>query len=226
MFDAAIRVIHEDRQGTLWIGTSRGLNIFKEGKFEAYTTANGLAGNMVLALLEDAEGTLWIGTDGGLSRWQGGRFASFTTQDGLSQDAVNALYLDREQTLWIGTRTGGLFRYQGGKFTAYTTRQGLFSDEIYEILEDDYGYFWMSCRKGIFRVSRRQLEDLDRGASQAISCTAFGRADGLPSVQCNGVAKPAGWKSRDGRLWFPTIRGRRGRGARHQDQRAAAAGAD
>ena len=36
---------------------------------------------------------------------------------------------------------------------------------------------------------------------------AFGKADGLPSVQCNGVAKPAGWKSRDGRLWFPTIRG-------------------
>jgi two-component sensor histidine kinase len=29
----------------------------------------------------------------------------------------------------------------------------------------------------------------------------------MASVQCNGVSKPAGWKSRDGRLWFPTIRG-------------------
>jgi len=26
-------------------------------------------------------------------------------------------------------------------------------------------------------------------------------------VQCNGVAKPGGWKGRDGRLWFPTIHG-------------------
>jgi ligand-binding sensor domain-containing protein/signal transduction histidine kinase len=207
LIDAAIRVIHEDRQGALWIGTSRGLNVFKEGRFETYTTAHGLAGNTVLALLEDSEGSLWIGTDGGLNRWQGGRFATFSTRDGFSQDGVNALYEDRERALWIGTKTSGLVRYQGGKFTACTTREGLFSDEVYEILEDDFGYFWMSCRKGIFRVSRKQLEDLARGAGKTISCTAFGRADGLPSVQCNGVAKPAGWKGEDGRLWFPTIRG-------------------
>jgi signal transduction histidine kinase len=115
--------------------------------------------------------------------------------------------MDRQQTLWIGTRGGGLNRFKAGKFTAYTSKEGLFSDEVYEILEDDFGYFWMSCRKGIFRVSRKQLDDLDRGAIQAIGCTVFGRADGLPSVQCNGLSKPAGWKGKDGRLWFPTIRG-------------------
>jgi ligand-binding sensor domain-containing protein/two-component sensor histidine kinase len=207
LIDAAIRVIHEDRQGTLWVGTSRGLNVFREGTFETYTTTNGLAGDVVLAILEDAEGHLWVGTDGGLSRWQAGQFTNFTTREGLSHNAVNALYEDRERTLWIGTRGGGLNRYQAGKFTACTTRQGLFSDEIYEILEDDYGYFWMSCRKGIFRVSKWQLDDLGRGARPAVTCTAFGRADGLPTIQCNGVAKPAGWKGRDGHLWFATIGG-------------------
>jgi two-component sensor histidine kinase len=207
LFDAAIRVIHEDRQGTLWIGTSRGLNTYKNGKFEGYTMANGLAGNSVWALLEDNAGQVWIGTDGGLSRWQEGQFANFTTREGLSHNSVNALYQDREHTLWIGTRGGGLNRYQAGKFTAYTTRQGLFSDEIYEIVEDDFGCFWMSCRKGIFRVRKKDLDDLDRQAIQVIPCAAFGRVDGLPSIQCNGVAKPAGLKARDGRLWFPTIRG-------------------
>ena len=83
----------------------------------------------------------------------------------------------------------------------------MFSDDIYEILEDDSGSFWMSCRSGIFRVARRDFELLDRGAIQSLTCTAFGRSDGLPTVQCNGIAKPGGWKSRDGRLWFPTIRG-------------------
>jgi signal transduction histidine kinase len=120
---------------------------------------------------------------------------------------VNAIYEDREGTLWIGTKGGGLNRYQGDKFTAYTSRQGLFSDEVYEILEDDSGFFWMSCRKGIFRVNRRDLDALDRGETQVINCIAYGKVDGLVSVQCNGVAKPAGWKGRDGRLWFPTIRG-------------------
>jgi ligand-binding sensor domain-containing protein len=207
LFEAAIRVIHEDRAGALWIGTSRGLNHFKDGKFTGYTTADGLAGNMVFALCEEPDGGMWIGTDGGLSQWNGGNFSRLTMPEGASTNWVNALYLDRDQTLWVGTRGSGLYRMKGGKFIAYTARQGLFSDEVYEILEDDSGYFWMSCRKGIFRVGRKQLEEFAQGIRKTISCTAFGRADGLPSVQCNGVAKPAGWKSRDGRLWFPTIRG-------------------
>jgi len=162
---------------------------------------------MILALCEEADGRLWIGTDGGLGRWDGAKFSRVSLPEGPATNWVNALYLDRGQVLWVGTRGGGLYRYKNNTFTVCTTRQGLFSDEVYEVLEDDFGYFWMSSRKGIFRVSRKQLEDLAQGVRKTVSCTAFGRADGLPSVQCNGVAKPAAWKSRDGRLWFPTIRG-------------------
>lgn len=204
---AAVRVMHEDRQGTLWIGTSKGLSRFHRGVHEAYTTTNGLPGNTVMAICERADGSVWIGTDGGLARWTGTNFTRFTTLDGLSSESVNALYEDRDHTLWIGTRTGGLNRYRDGKFTAYTTRQGLFSDEIFEIVEDDFGYLWMSCRRGIFRVSRKNLDELDRGLIPLVHSTVFGKVDGLASVQCTGVSKPAGWKSRDGRIWFPTIRG-------------------
>ena len=207
LIDAAIRVIHEDERGALWIGTSRGINVLKDGEFESYTPANGLAGNTNLAICEAADKSFWIGTDGGLSHWQGGNFTNFTTRNGLSANYVNALYEDATRTLWIGTRGGGLMRYKNGKFTAYTTKEGLFSDDIYEILEDDLGCFWMSCRRGIFRVSKKDLDDFDRGAVKIISSTGFGRADGMATVQCNGVAKPSGWKGKDGRLWFATIRG-------------------
>jgi signal transduction histidine kinase/streptogramin lyase len=205
LIQQAIRVIHEAKDGTLWIGTSGGLNVVREGKVATFTTADGLAGNLVFVILEDGQGSIWVGTDGGLSRWQSGKFSNFTTREGLSTNWVDALCEDRDHTLWIGTRGGGLNRYKAGKFTAFTTKDGLFSDEVYEIVEDDFGYFWMSCRKGIFRVRKKELDDWD-GKTQ-LACTAFGEADGLPSVQCNGVAKPSAWKGKDGRLWFPTIRG-------------------
>ena len=207
MLDAALRVIHEDRQGALWIGTSKGLNVFRAGKFKTYTPTNGLAGTDVMAICEDASGAIWLGTDSGLSRWHDGQFTTFTTRQGLSHNSVDALYEDADHALWIGTKGGGLNRFKGDKFTAYTTKQGLFSDEIYEIVEDDFGYFWMSCRTGIFRVRKKDFEELDRGAIKVVSTTSFGKADGLLSVQCNGVSKPAGWKGKDGRIWFPTIRG-------------------
>lgn len=216
--DVAVRVIHQDRKGSLWIGTHKGLYVLKPkttqlgcdfmtDKVESYTPQNGLAGGNVMAICEDHQGQCWVGTDGGLSCWEGASFVNYTTRQGLSDNAVDAIYEDSENTLWIGTKSGGLNRFKTGRFTAFTSREGLFSDEIYEIVEDDFGYFWMSCRNGIFRVSKSQLEDFARGAAKSVTSTSFGKADGLLSVQCNGVAKPAGWKGNDGRLWFPTIRG-------------------
>jgi ligand-binding sensor domain-containing protein/signal transduction histidine kinase len=207
LVNAAVLAIHEDRHGALWIGTKGGLVHFKDGKFTTYTAGKGLAGNTNNVILENAKGELWFGMDGGLSRWNAGKFVNFTTAQGLSHNFVNSLFEDSEHTLWIGTKGGGLNRFKDGKFTAYTTRQGMFNDEIFEILEDDSGHFWMSCRNGIFRVRKKDFDDVDAGRSKLVTSTVFGKADGLPSVQCNGVSKPAGWKSRDGRLWFPTIRG-------------------
>ena len=207
LINAAIRVLHQDRNGALWIGTSKGLNVQRPGGLETFTTTNGLPGVNVTAICETRAGPIWIGTDGGLSRWADGKFSSVTTRDGLSHRDVNAIYEDADETLWVGTRSGGLNRFRGGKWTSYTTAQGLFSDEIYEIIEDDWGNFWMSCRRGIFRVSKQTFAALDAGTIQKLTSTLFVRADGLATVQCNGVAKPAGWKSRDGQIWFPTIRG-------------------
>jgi ligand-binding sensor domain-containing protein/two-component sensor histidine kinase len=201
-----VHAIYEDPEGSLWVGTKFGLNILKGGKLTAYTTAKGLAGNVVMVIHEDSRGRVWLGTDGGLSQWNRGKFTNFTTHDGLPNNLINAIHEDSDHALWVGTK-GGLSRFKDGKFVSYTSKQGLFSDEIYEILEDDFGNFWMSCRTGIFRVSKKDFEAVDQGAVKAVTCTVFGKADGLVSVQCNGVAKPAGWKSKDGRLWFPTIRG-------------------
>lgn len=207
LINAAIRAIYEQADGTLWIGTGKGLNVLRNGQIETYTSANGLAGDNVMAIIEDAGGTIWIGTVGGISQWSNGRFKNITTREGLSHNFVSAFHEDANHDIWVGTKGGGLNRWRAGKINSYTTRDGLFSDEIFEILEDDLGYFWMSCRRGVFRISRRQFDDFDAGTIRHLNCTAFGREDGMATVQCNGVAKPAGWKSSDGRLWFATIRG-------------------
>ena len=203
-----LRVIHEDRSGNIWIGTSKGLSCFKDGKFTNYTSVRDhLAGNFVWAICEDHAGNLWFGTEGGISRWLSGQFTNFTTRDGLSENAVIALYEDKQNTLWIGTLGGGLNRYQAGRFTAYTTQQGLFSDDAFEILEDKYGYLWMTCLKGVYRVLKQDLNHLDVKLGGVVACVSYGKSDGMESAQCNGVGKPAGWKTRDGRLWFPTTKG-------------------
>lgn len=64
--------IFEDRQHNLWIGTGGGgLNLFnpKDRTFTAYTEADGLASNVIHAILEDDHGNLWMSSNKGLSRF-------------------------------------------------------------------------------------------------------------------------------------------------------------
>jgi ligand-binding sensor domain-containing protein/serine/threonine protein kinase len=198
----------EDRAGNLWVGTAGGgLNRFRDGQFTVFTTKDGFSNSSVRAIYEDRDGNLWFGTTGGgLYCFKGGKFNNYTMKDGLSNDNVLALYEDRNGDLWIGTN-GGLNRFKGGKFRAYTTKEGLFDNTAFQILEDGKENLWISSNRGIFRVSKKDLDSLDRGAIKSFNCVVFGKADGMGANQCNGASQPAGCRTSDGRLWFPTIKG-------------------
>ncbi|HKS43191.1 MAG TPA: two-component regulator propeller domain-containing protein [Blastocatellia bacterium] len=205
--DNTVLSLCESRDGSLWIGTASGLNRLKDEKITAYTTRDGLTNDSIWSLYEDGEGTLFIGTDGGgLNRFKDDRFTALTTKDGLANDIVLSLYADREGALWIGTN-GGLSRLKDGRVVSYTTAAGLFDDVVFQILEDAKDNLWMSCNKGVFRVSKQELEDFAQGGLRAINSVSYGTADGMKSRECNGGFQPAGWKTRDGKLWFPTIKG-------------------
>ncbi|HKF55054.1 MAG TPA: two-component regulator propeller domain-containing protein [Blastocatellia bacterium] len=203
-----VRAIYRDHSGALWLGTeSRGLARYVGSDVTVFTTKDGLAGDAVKAIMEDREGRLWIATFGGLSRFANGRFQSWTEQDGLASDRVRALYEDADGVLWIGTYDGGLCRFESGKFSTFTTRDGLFNNGVFQILEDDRGNLWMSSNLGIYSVSRASLNDFARGRIHRITCVPYRKSDGLLTVECNGGSQPAGVKSRDGKLWFPTQSG-------------------
>jgi ligand-binding sensor domain-containing protein/signal transduction histidine kinase len=204
-----VLALHQDGDGTLWAGTrSGGLSRLEGGRFHTYTIEDGLGSNDVRVIRDAAGGGLWIGTlGGGLNRYRDGKFSVLSVREGLSNDRVLALHEDREGTLWIGTFGGGLNRYRDGRFTAYTTENGLFDDAVFQILEDAEGRLWMSSNRGVFSVPKTQLEAYARGEITAVESTAYGKADGMRSHECNGAHQPAGWRGRDGRLWFATIRG-------------------
>lgn len=136
-----------------------------------------------------------------------GQFTDFTTEKGLSNNYVRAIYEDADGTLWIGTYGGGLNRFKDGKFTPITTQNGLFDDIVSRIMVDDNDNFWMSGNRGIYSVSRAELNDFAEGRLPSVNSISYGKADGMLAEETNGPDSPAGWRTRDGRLWFPTIEG-------------------
>ena len=199
-----VRAILRDRHGALWFGCEDRLVRYQKGVLRTFSTRDGLATNYIEVIVEDHNGNLWIGGQGGLTRFSGDRFTPYTVRDGLPSPTVRALYVDRENILWIGTYDGGLGRLENGQFTRYTTRDGLFSSGVFQILEDSRGYFWISSNQGIYRVQKEELNNFARGKTRTITSIAYGKADGMLNIECNGGHWPAGIQARDGKLWFPT----------------------
>src|SRR5215510_13304370 len=199
-----VDVIHRDRAGDLWFGGQTGLYRLRDGRVTRFGPQDGLACDHVRALYEDSAGALWIGGRGGVSQFKDGKFTSLTTSDGLSSDRVITFHGDETGTLWIGTYDAGLNRLKNGKLTRFTMRDGLHDNSVYQILSDDQGSFWIGSERGIYRVRKAELDDFAEGRISYITSTPFGVADGLAVPGCSGGLQPAGFKARDGKLWFAT----------------------
>jgi class 3 adenylate cyclase len=82
----------------------------------------------------------------------------------------------------------------------------LFDNTVYWILDDGQGRLWMTCNKGVFSVTKRELDDVADGRTERLHPVAYGMDDGMRSRECNG-GHPGGQQTKDGRLWFPTLEG-------------------
>src|SRR5436305_9892805 len=88
-----------------------------------------------------------------------------------------------------------------GTIRTFTSRDGLAQDEIRGIQQDRAGDFWFTGSKGVFRVSRH---DLDRAQ---FSSMLLGPADGMKHGECTYGSSPTSWAAPDGSIWFATSRG-------------------
>ncbi|HJQ97882.1 MAG TPA: histidine kinase, partial [Candidatus Polarisedimenticolaceae bacterium] len=158
-------------------------------------------------IFQDRVGDMWIATTSGASRLHDGTFTTFRAADGLADDRVLTICDDEDGGVWLGTYRGGLSRFKSGAFARVSTKNGLYDDTILHILDDGRGNFWMSSAHGVFRVARRELDAVADGKAPSVTSVVYDKEDGLPTPDMGGGTQPAGWRAKDGRLWFPTGRG-------------------
>jgi C4-dicarboxylate-specific signal transduction histidine kinase/ligand-binding sensor domain-containing protein len=204
--DRTVSVLFLDSRGRLLVGQPGAhLQILEDGVLRP---VEGLEGKSVRWIDEDASGALWLGTlRSGLARLEAGRVDWLTSADGLSSDSLLAHRRDPAGALWIGTEGGGLNRLYGGAFASYRRTDGLHDDSVWPILDSGDGYLWFGGDRGIWRVARQNLADLDAGIVARLAVEVLGPADGLRNVEGSGIGEPSGLQASDGRLWFTTVRG-------------------
>jgi signal transduction histidine kinase/ligand-binding sensor domain-containing protein len=63
-----VRCFHTDPDGTVWLGTIRGLCRWRDGRFVAIRSENGLWNDSISHIAEDRHGNFWISSFGGVFR--------------------------------------------------------------------------------------------------------------------------------------------------------------
>jgi signal transduction histidine kinase/ligand-binding sensor domain-containing protein len=113
-------VFYEDREGTLWIGTNRGLNRYDRGKDIFHSIRHdpddpgSLSDDRIISITGDGEGNLWIATYHGLNRFNPStgkidRLDCSTEPGGILKDSIiTCLFVDNDHTVWAGTIFSGL----------------------------------------------------------------------------------------------------------------------
>jgi len=126
------------------------------GEVRWYTTADGLAHNVVKAVLQAADGRIWIGADGGLSEFDHGRFRSYTTAQGLSNNSIRALAEDRAGNLWLATYDSGVMRLARDAFTTYSEADGLGGIQIRQIFANRQSELYVISSNRLISLFDRQ----------------------------------------------------------------------
>ena len=183
----------------------------------AYTTADGLAHNVINKIVRDSRGFLWFCTSEGLSRFDGYSFTNYGTNEGLPHPIVRDILETRDRAYWVATY-GGLCKFnpqgvparrvayaddtspdapQNPMFMVFTPAGDDRSARAFTtLLEGRDGTIWCGTWQGLLRVARSvgrvELSPVDIG---------------LPTESAEQRVINALVEDRHGTLWIGTSSG-------------------
>ena len=200
-----IAAIVADQEGAVWLGGENGLAVWRQGEVEKFGQAQGMPEKQIKSLALDEGQNLLVGTSAGVV--YRGRGNQFTAVGDTGGAFVSALLPDKDGSVWAATLGGGLFFIKGGRQTCFADAAGLPEVRLTCVLDDGAGHLWLGSLSGIYRVAKGELLAIAAGRQERANWLHLDRADGMISRECTGAFQPAGWRGRDGRLWFPTAHG-------------------
>jgi ligand-binding sensor domain-containing protein/signal transduction histidine kinase len=196
----------EDAQGVI---VSASTNLFRVSRdqFVPYVFKDGQAPpfGWIYNLFTGRDDSLWVATANGIFQVKSGNYQHWSVPEGHPWVKVHWVFEDNDGAIWSGLATG-MARLKNNQIRNITRTNGLFDDFIFAIVPDDLGYFWMDSVRGIFRVSRQNLNDFCDGKTDQVKCDAY---EGLEAVKTIDKTDQewSGCKTKDGRIWFPSSQG-------------------
>lgn len=130
----------EDREGNLWVATSKGIDMFRDLRVTSFSTREGLSTDAVDSVLASRDGTIWIGNASHLEAL-GPHGVSSPAGEAVQGHQVTSLLEDHAGRLWVGI-DNTLSIFQGTRFTPVNRQDGSPIGVVIGITEDSENNIW------------------------------------------------------------------------------------
>lgn len=103
----AVRKLHQDKSGQIWVLFDNTIGIIHKNKINYYTLQQNKAQLKILSFMEGRDGDIWLGTEhNGIARIRNKSILQYTKSDGLLDDAIYFICEDLHGNLLIGHPMG------------------------------------------------------------------------------------------------------------------------
>jgi signal transduction histidine kinase/ligand-binding sensor domain-containing protein len=135
-----------EADGTLWVGTLRGLYRWQGGEWNTLTPRDGVFPCDVRCLALDHEDNVWMGTSGGLTRLRRKRVTVFHTGLPVGGESVTALHAESPTNVLVGVAGVGLLAGPPGALKPVRLGALLENTTVSSLLRGTDGTLWIGTQ--------------------------------------------------------------------------------
>jgi PAS domain S-box-containing protein len=144
--------LFEDTEGSVWIGTRKGLGQLSDVKLPLYSSSEGLLAGGYHDVCRAADGGLWVATSHGISHFDGRQATNYSSEAGLGVPYIKRVFQARDGDLYLVNGNKEIEIFSDGKVVAKHTSTAWPTG----FAEDDQSVV-VSVGGNLFRVSRDQF---------------------------------------------------------------------
>jgi len=155
----SVQGFFEDREGNIWVATSRGIDRFHDTPVVSFSIREGLTSEDADSVFAAHDGTVWIGNLQALDSLRQGEPSSIVARNGLPGRLITSLLEDHQGRMWVGIDSG-LTVYDHGLFHSVNKPDGKPLGIVTAIIEDIDHNVWASVTQpALFRIRDLKVAD-------------------------------------------------------------------